>query len=135
MQSPEPPNEQGSVHRSGDSALTPGVTQPAGGAPDRPADSPVEQPASRNPAPGEVHMSVTPAEKVKVTCPHCAQGYKISEELIGKAVRCLKCRETFTVTEDVSFWRAAVEEAKTRYGSYDPGKEAPRTVRRGVDED
>lgn len=137
MSSQESSSEQGSAHRGADS---PPESPTSGEPPDAPPAAPRvggDAPTPSEPAPAEVHVNVTPAVKVRVTCPHCQQGYKVAEDLVGKAVRCLKCRETFNVTEDVSFWRAAVEEAKTRYGNYDPSKESARarSVRRGVDED
>ena len=35
---------------------------------------------------------------VSVTCPGCATSYPVTEELLGKTIRCKKCQETFTAT-------------------------------------
>ena len=35
---------------------------------------------------------------VTVVCPGCRTSYPITEDLVGKKIRCKKCQETFTAT-------------------------------------
>src|SRR6516164_6421931 len=35
---------------------------------------------------------------VTVNCPGCRTSYPVTEELLGKKIRCKKCQETFTAT-------------------------------------
>src|SRR5439155_13384607 len=35
---------------------------------------------------------------VSVTCPGCRTSYPVTEDLLGKKIRCKKCQETFTAT-------------------------------------
>src|SRR5436309_56821 len=50
----------------------------------------------RNPGPafllGALFMAVS------VTCPGCRTSYPVTEDLLGKKIRCKKCQETFTAT-------------------------------------
>src|SRR5947209_8339073 len=35
---------------------------------------------------------------VNVNCPGCRTSYPVTEDLLGKKIRCKKCQETFTAT-------------------------------------
>src|SRR5205814_9415842 len=35
---------------------------------------------------------------ISVTCPGCRTSYPVTEDLLGKTIRCKKCQETFTAT-------------------------------------
>ena len=34
---------------------------------------------------------------MKIQCPHCKSGFRISEEHLGKSVKCTKCNQAFVV--------------------------------------
>ena len=34
---------------------------------------------------------------MKIQCPHCKSGFRISEEHVGKDVNCTKCKQAFVV--------------------------------------
>lgn len=34
---------------------------------------------------------------MKIQCPHCKSGFRISEEHLGKSVKCTKCNKAFVV--------------------------------------
>ncbi|MHC4290965.1 MAG: MJ0042-type zinc finger domain-containing protein [Planctomycetota bacterium] len=34
---------------------------------------------------------------MKIQCPHCKSGFRISEEHLGKNVKCTKCHQSFVV--------------------------------------
>lgn len=34
---------------------------------------------------------------MKIQCPHCKSGFRISEEHLGKNVNCTKCKQSFVV--------------------------------------
>ena len=34
---------------------------------------------------------------MKIQCPHCKAGFQISEEHLGKSVKCTKCNQAFVV--------------------------------------
>jgi predicted Zn finger-like uncharacterized protein len=71
---------------------------------------------------------------VNVTCPGCRTSYPVTEDLLGKKIRCKKCQETFAATAAKSAVTArATDErittrppAKGANGRYDDEDDAPR---------
>src|SRR5262245_1033834 len=54
---------------------------------------------------------------ISVTCPGCRTSYPVTEDLLGKKIRCKKCQETFTATASkatAAAGRAADERIQTR---------------------
>src|SRR5438874_2595543 len=70
----------------------------------------------RNPGPafllGALFMAVS------VTCPGCRTSYPVTEDLLGKKIRCKKCQETFTASATRNgVARTADERLQTRPGA------------------
>jgi predicted Zn finger-like uncharacterized protein len=71
---------------------------------------------------------------VNVNCPGCRTSYPVTEDLLGKKIRCKKCQETFTATAAKSAvaTRTADERITTRQpakggnGRYDDEDDAPQ---------
>jgi predicted Zn finger-like uncharacterized protein len=78
---------------------------------------------------------------VNVNCPGCRTSYPVTEDLLGKKIRCKKCQETFTAAAAKSTVAARADErittrapAKGGNGRYDDDTEddAPRRNGNGV---
>jgi predicted Zn finger-like uncharacterized protein len=56
---------------------------------------------------------------VSVTCPGCRTSYPVTEDLLGKTIRCKKCQETFTATaaKTAAASRAGDDRIQTRPGA------------------
>src|SRR5947209_20575603 len=71
---------------------------------------------------------------VNVNCPGCRTSYPVTEDLLGKKIRCKKCQETFTAVASKSAVAARNDErittrrpAKGGNGRYDEEEnDAPR---------
>ncbi|HTK75701.1 MAG TPA: trypsin-like peptidase domain-containing protein [Gemmataceae bacterium] len=57
---------------------------------------------------------------VTVVCPGCRTGYPISDDLVGKKIRCKKCQETFTATPSKN--RATDDRIQTKPGAVKAGR-------------
>src|SRR5262245_57194369 len=69
---------------------------------------------------------------VTVTCPGCRTSYPVTEDLLGKKIRCKKSQETLTATAAkaaAAAGRAADERIQTR-----PGAKAPAATDNGHDD-
>src|SRR3954452_13021532 len=67
---------------------------------------------------------------VSVTCPGCRTSYPVTDDLLGKKIRCKKCQETFTASADRNgAARAGDERIQTRPVARrgDDGPAAPRS--------
>src|SRR5262245_39899661 len=66
---------------------------------------------------------------VSVTCPGCRTSYPVTDDLLGKKIRCKKCQETFTASADRNgAARAGDERIQTRPAARrDDGPAAPRS--------
>src|SRR3954467_15947721 len=62
---------------------------------------------------------------VSVTCPGCRTSYPVTEDLLGKKIRCKKCQETFTAATAktaAGSRRAADERITTKPGNRSAGR-------------
>lgn len=68
---------------------------------------------------------------VCIECPHCKRSYRVPERFIGRRAICKDCKQPFLVAEDVSLWRAAMDDASARFGGYDDKADQRSAMSRG----